>query len=183
MPFKFSSQEAKQAFDKTLTIFQERLSRVHSGRVTPALVENISVSYQGYDMKLMELASIHLEGGRTLVIEPWDKMGITDIEKALLKSSGAAPQIQADKIYLTFSPLTDETREKITKEIKQFAEEERIRIRQIREEFWELIKEAETAKEIGQDDKFRFKEKLQEVVDEYNGKVEEIVEKKIESLR
>lgn len=183
MPFQFSLQEAKSAFEKTLHVFQERLSRVHTGRVTPSLVDNISVAYQGFEIKLMELASIHAQGPYTLVIEPWDKTGITDIEKALLSRLGAAPQIQGDKIYLTFPSLTQETREKIAREIKELSEEERIRIRQIREDFWEKIKEAEMDKEITQDDKFRFKDQLQKIVDEYNGKVEEMLEKKIESLR
>jgi len=183
MPFQFSPQEIRQAFDKTLHVFYERLSRVHTGRVTPSLVDTISVAYQGFEMKLMELASIHAEEPRTLVIEPWDKTGITDIEKALLSRLGASPQIQGDKIYLTFPSLTQETREKITREIKGLAEEERIRIRQIREDFWEKIKEAEADKEVTQDDKFRFKDQLQKIVDEYNEKIEEMVEKKIESLR
>ena len=182
MPFTFSPKEVKMAFDKTLAIFQDRLSRVHTGRVNPALIENVKVLYQNFEMKLMELGSITIEGARTLVIEPWDKNGITDIEKALLSQTGASPQIKGDKIYLTFSSLTTETREKLTKEIKQFAEEERIRIRQIREDFWERIKEAESNKEITQDEKFRSKEALQEIVTEYNQKVDGLIEKKIASF-
>lgn len=183
MPFQFSKDLVKTALEKTLHVFQERLSRIHTGRVNPGLIEHTKVTYQGFDMQLMELASIRTEEARTLAIEPWDKNSITDIEKALLQQQhGAAPQLRGDKLYLTFPPITDETRERITKEVKQLGEEERIKIRQIREDFWEKIKEAEANKEISEDDKFAHKDSLQEVVDEYNKKVEDIVNKKIASL-
>ena len=183
MPFHFSKEEIKKQLDKTLETFRDRLSRIHTGQVNPGLIENISVSYQGFEMKLLELASIRTEGPRTLVVEPWDKNAAMDIEKAILQSKhGVAPQLKGSAIYLSFPSITQENRVMITREIKKMEEEERVAVRQIRDSFWEAIKKAEEEGEIREDDKFKFKEQLQEIIDDYNKKVEEMTERKIKSL-
>ena len=183
MLFHFLNKDIKQQLDKTLETFRERLSRIHTGQVNPGLIENVIVSYQGFEMKLLELASIRTEGPRTLVIEPWDKNAAMDIEKAILQSkTGAAPQLKGSAIYLSFPSVTQENRVMITRGIKKMEEDERVAIRQIRDSFWEAIKTAQEERDIREDDKFKFKDQMQEIVDEYNKKVEEMTERKIKSL-
>lgn len=181
--FVFSKDQVKKGLEKILEELRGNLSHIHTGQVSPALVENIKVQYQGFEMRLMEMTSIRIEGPRTLVIEPWDKNAVMDIERAILQEKrGIAPQIKGSLIFLSFPTITQETKMLLIKEIKKIEEEERIKIRQVRDEFWEKIKKAESQGEIRQDDKFKFKDQLQEVVDEYNKKLEEMAQSKIASL-
>ncbi|MBI3335670.1 MAG: ribosome recycling factor [Candidatus Portnoybacteria bacterium] len=183
MPFHFSKDEVKKELEKNLEAFKEQLLRIHTGQVNPALIENVAVPYQGFEMKLKELAAIRREGVRTLVVEPWEKGSIGDIERALLSQKRViTPQVKGNLIYLNFPDLTSETRQGLIKEIKEIKEQVRVKIRRARDEWWEKIQLAERQGEIREDDKFRFKEELQKLVDEYNEKAEEITERKIKSL-
>lgn len=181
--FLFSKDNVKKELEKALEIYKERLVHIRTGQASPALVENINVTYQGFEMKLQELASIRLEGLRALVIEPWDKGSTGNIEKALLHAKrNFNPQIRANTIYLNFPSLTEEMRRDAVKEIKEMKEEARVKIRLIRDDWWEKIKKAEDEGEIREDAKFRFKDDLQKLVDEYTEKIEETTERKIKSL-
>lgn len=183
MPFQFSKDAIKKELEQALNVFQERLLRIHTGQVNPGLVENIAVMYQGFEMKIKELASIRSEGPRALVIEPWDKGSVADIERALMSGgSGLNPQIKGSNIYLNFPALTQEMRDAATKHIKEMREEARVKLRHIRDTWWEAIRKGEENGEVREDDKFRFKEELQELVDDYNAKTEETAERKIKSL-
>lgn len=183
MPFQFSKDEVKREFEKALEGYKEQLLRVHTGQVNPALIENIPVSYQGFEMKLKELAAIRTEGVHTLMIEPWDKGSIGDIERAFLSQKRViTPQVKGNLVYLNFPTLTSEIRQGLIKEIKEMKEQVRVKIRRMRDERWERIQHAEREGEIREDDKFRFKDELQKLVDEYNQKVEEVTERKIKSL-
>lgn len=183
MPFQFSKDKVKIDLDQALTVFKERLLRVHTGQVNPALVEDVKITYQGFEMKVKELASIRTEGPRTLVLEPWDKSSIGDIERGFLTAkSGLHPQVKGLAIYLNFPSLTQETRELLIKEIHEMKEEARIKLRHIRDTWWEAIRKAEDQGEVREDDKFKFKDELQAIVDEYNEKTEELTERKIKTL-
>lgn len=183
MPFQFSKDQVKKELDQALGIYQDRLMRIHTGQVNPALVENIPVTYQGFEMKVKELASIRSEGPRTLVIEPWDKGSVGDIERAILsQKSTINPQVQGTSIYINFPSLTQEMKETIIKELKELKEEARVKVRHVRDEWWERIQNAEKQGEVREDDKFGYKDDLQKLVDEYNTKIEEMTERKIKSL-
>ena len=184
MPFTFSKEEIKKDLTHVLEKFSGHLARIHSGQVNPALVENIKVMYQGFSMKLLEMASIRVEGPHTLVIEPWDKNAVMDIEKAILQEKhGVAPQLKGSALYLSFPSITQESRALITREVKKIEEEARIGIRRARDDYWEKIKKAESEGEIREDDKFKFRDQLQELVDDYNKKADEMTERKIASLQ
>ena len=179
----FPKDQVKKELETALQGYQERLLRIHAGQANPAFVEEVRLMYQGFEMKLKELAAIRIEGLRTLVIEPWDKGTVGDIERALLLQKRViTPQVKGSVIYLNFPVLTGEMRENFIKEIKEMKEEARIKIRRIRDERWENIQKAERQGEIREDDKFRYKEDLQKLVDEYNEKAEKITERKIKTL-
>lgn len=181
--FLFSKDNVKREFEKAIEVYKERLLHIHTGQANPSLVENIKIIYQGFEMKLQELASIRLEGPRTLVIEPWDKGSTGDIEKALYQAKrNFNPQIRVNAIYLNFPSLTEEMRQSSVKEIHSLKEEARIKIRRVRDEEWESIQKAQKGGGIREDEKFRLKEELQILVDEYNERIEEMTEKKIKSL-
>jgi len=183
MPFQFSKDTIIKELEGILKAFQERLMRVHTGQVNPALIEDIKLTYQGFEMRLKELGSIRLEGPRTLVVEPWDKESIGDIERALVAPTvGLNPQIKGSSIYLNFPSITQEIRERLIKELKEMKEETRIKIRHIRDNWWEQIQNAQHQGDVREDEKFKFKDELQKLVDAYNTKVDESEERKIKSM-
>lgn len=183
MPFQFSKDTIKKELEQALGVFQERLMRINTGQVNPGAIEDVKVMYQGFEMNIKELASIRIEGARTLVVEPWDKGSIGDIERSLIGSrTGLNPQVKGSSIYLNFPALTQEMREAATKDIKEMKEEARVKLRHIRDTWWEAIQKAQEEGEVREDDKFRFKDELQHLVDEYNVKTDETAERKIKSL-
>lgn len=183
MPFQFSKDKIRVELDEALSIFRERLGRIHTGQANPALVEDIKITTQGFEMKLKELAAIRSAGPLSLVIEPWDKSSVGDIERSLLSAkSGFNPQVKGSTIYLNFSSLTQEMRETVIKEIKEIKEEARVKLRHVRDNWWEAIQKAKVEGEVREDDKFKFKDELQVIVDEYNEKIEELLQNKIKLL-
>lgn len=179
----FSKDDVKNELEKALEIFKERLMRVHTGQATPALVEDIKIMYQGYEARLKELASMRNEGPRTLVIEPWDKGSVSSIERGIVSAKNTLnPQVKGSTIYVSFPSLTQEMRQSLVKEIKEMKEEARVKVRRVRDEWWEKIQRAQKEGEIGEDDKFRFKDELQKMVDEYNAHIDALTERKIKLL-
>lgn len=183
MPFQFSKDVVKKELEQALAVFQERLMRIHTGQANPGMIEDIKITYQGFEMKVKEVGSIRCEGPRTLVIEPWDKGSVGDIERALMQArSGFNPQVRGTAIYLNFPALTQEMKDMATKNIKEMKEEARVKVRHIRDQWWEVLQRGENDREIREDDKFRFKDQLQKLVDEFNIKLEDTAERKIKSL-
>ncbi len=134
-------------------------------------------------MPLKQLATIQTPEPRSIVIHPWDKNVIKNIEKAISQSKlGLAPVTDEEFIRLKVPPLTEERRRELVKILQEKVEECRVSIRRQREEIWKEIQDLEKEKEISEDDKFKAKDELQKVVDEYNSKLEEIKERKEEEI-
>lgn len=171
--------ERKPAFEKVIEHFVEEAAKLRTGRAHPGLVENIMVDYYGNKTPLKQLATITIPEGRQIVIQPWDKNALGEVETALRNSElNLNPSNDGSLIRLTLPALTEESRETLVKTLNQKAEASRISIRNIREEIWqEIQKRAETGR-LSEDDKFRGKDELQKVVDEYNKKIESLREKK-----
>lgn len=181
--FHFSKNQVETEFKKALEMYQGRLLRIHTGQANPSFLEDVMVTYQGFEMKLQELASIRSEGPRTLVVEPWDKGSVSDIEKALFTAKrNINPQVRSNTLYVNFPSLTEEMRKQVIKDIHEIQEDARIKIRHIRDEYWEQIKNATDEGELREDDKFKFKDELQKLIDDYNKKIEETTERKIKAL-
>ena len=157
------------------------IAGIRTGRATPALVENIVVPAYGGTQRLrvMELATITASDPTQLVINPWDKSIIGDIRKGLQEANiGMNPSIDGEVIRIAFPPLTTEDREKYVKLLSVKLENGRVVIRQVRGDEMHEIKKKFEAKEITEDEKFGSEKKLQEITDEFIGKIEEIGEKK-----
>jgi ribosome recycling factor len=138
----------------------------------------------GQKMSLKSLASITLQGSRQIIIQPWDKSYLEPIEKAIYKSgSGLSPITDKDSVRINFPSLTEEFRKDLLRIISDKKEEARKTIRKWRDEAWKQIQDKFKEGEIGEDDKFRAKDDLQELVDEYNKKIEEVAERKNQEIR
>ena len=169
----------KTDLDKAIEFFKEEIGKIRTGRANPAMVEHLMVDYYGTKSPLKQVASINVPEPRLITIQPWDKDSLVSIEAAIRESDlGFNPANDGQVIRLNIPPLTEERRNELVKVLNQRTEDAKIAVRNIREELWKEIQNIEKEGKISEDDKFKGKEKLQEMIDEYNKKIEEIREKK-----
>lgn len=174
----------KPELEKTTNYLKEETDKIHSSRANPSLVEDLKVDCFGQELLLKQLGTILAPHPNQITIEPWDKSYLQPIEKAISQSNiGATPNVSGNIIRLNLPLLTDEYKEKLMKNISEKSEEARQNIRHWRKEAWEEIQQLFKDGEIGEDEKFKAKDDLQEVTDEYNKKVEEIIEKKKKEIK
>jgi ribosome recycling factor len=172
-------QKREEDFQKTLEHFEVALGQLRTGRANSAMVENLSVDYYGAKSPLKQVASINVPEARLIVISPWDKDQLVNIEKAIRESQlNLNPNNDGQVIRINIPPLNEERRKDLVKVLNKEAEDARVSVRKIREEIWSEIQKMEKDGKIGEDDKFAGKDKLQEVVDKHNSEIEEIREKK-----
>ncbi len=177
--YKEIINKIKPQLEKTIEYLKNELSGLQVGRATPSLLENLEVDAYEQRMPLKDLAAIQTPEPRVMVIRPWDKEIIKKIESAIRNSNlKLSPVVDDDVIRLTIPPLSEERRKEIVKILQEKVEECRISIRRNREDIWREIQNLEKAKEISEDDRFKAKDELQKIVDDYNGKVEEMKKKK-----
>lgn len=177
--YKEIIDKIKPDLDKVIEYLRREANALSIGRATPALVENIEVECYGSKMPIRQLAAITVPESRSLIIQPWDKTILKDIEKAIYSSRpGLSPVIDGDLIRINTPPLSEERRKELMTILNERLEQARISIRLRREETWKGIQELTRQGKIREDDKFRGKDELQKKIDEYNKKIEEIGESK-----
>ncbi len=170
---------SKQDFEKILSSFKKELLTIRTGRVNPIMVEEIKIDAYGSKIPLKQVASINIPEPRTIEIQPWDKSLVHQIENEIrLQRPNFPVVVNGDVLRINFPALTEEEREKLTKIIGKMAEEARIKVRQVRDNIWSEIQDMEKDKAITEDDKFRAKDELQEVVDNYNSQINNLKEEK-----
>ncbi len=175
--------DLKVEFDKAISHMKTEFAGVRTGRASIGLVENISVDCYDSKMPLSNVASISIPEARTIFINAWDKAILKNIEKAISNSDlGLNPTIDKDVIRINIPPLTEERRKEFVKLIGKMAEEKKVQIRRTREDFVKKAEQMEEKKEINEDEKFRLKEEIQKIVDEYNKLVEDLINKKEEEI-
>lgn len=160
---------------KAIVSIQHELSTIQTGRASPELVEDIMIDYYGTSTKLKELASISVPEAQLIVLQPWDKNSIQDIEKSILKTDlGLNPANDGTVIRIPIPHLSQERRETLAKLLKRKAEDGKIRIRNVRRDFLEKIRNLERAKNVSQDDSRRGQSKLQTITDDHIDRAEEL---------
>ncbi len=174
---------AKEHMEKSIEVLKKDLNTLRTGRVSIHVLDGIKVEYYGAPTPLNQVANVNAVDATTIVISPWDKSIINDIEKAIQEANvGANPNNDGDTIKLYFPPMTEEERKKQAKKAKEFGEKAKIAIRNIRREANDEIKKMFKNKEITEDDQKRGLDKVQEITDTYVAKVDEIVNKKIDDV-
>jgi len=169
----------QKEFEKIIEFLKKEIFSLRGSRVNSSLVENILVEVYGTKMPIKQLATIFIEGQKTIVIEPWDKNNLKHIERALFESSlGITPIVDGTIIRISFPPLNEEKRKEIIKILNQKAETTRIALRSLRDKIKEEIFAKEKKKEITEDEKYRLIKELDKKIDEFNKEVKELVEKK-----
>ena len=169
---------------KSLSLFSQELAKLRTGRASPALLEGIRVDYYGSQLPLNQVATISIPEPRLIIIQPWDKTALPNIEKAIFKSAvGLTPNNDGSVIRLAVPPLTTERREELIKLTLRMAEETKVAIRNIRREANNEIKKMEKDKEISEDASFKAHEDIQHRTDEYIRKVDEVQKEKEKEIR
>ncbi len=173
----------KQDLEEVLEKYQQELKSVRTGRANPHIVEDLMIDYFGTPTPIKQAANVSASDARTIVIAPWNKDSLVDIEKAINESElGINPINDGEVVRLSFPPLTEERRVELTKIVGQKSEEARIKVRKLREKIREEIQREEKDGKISEDDKIKKEKDLQKIIDEYNEKIEEIHKKKEEEL-
>lgn len=161
-------QDAEERMGKSVHALDNAFKRIRTGRAHPAILDSVMVSYYGTDTPLNQLAAVHVEEGRSLLISPWEKSIIGDIEKAILKSDlGLNPSNNGDSIRVPMPPLTEETRREYGKQARNEAEAARVAIRNIRRDANSDFKELAREKEISEDEARRAEDRMQKLTDKY----------------
>jgi len=177
--YKTIIQNIKPELDKVIGFLEKELSKIRTSRATPSLVEDVVVDCFGQKFPLKQLAAISTPEAKQILIQPWDKSYIEGIVSALEKTGiGANPIVDKDVVRINLPPLNEEYRKNLARTISEKEEQSRRTIRKWREEVWSEVQEKTKQGEIREDDKFRAKDELQELVDEYNKKIEELGENK-----
>lgn len=175
--------DIKPELEKIIDFLKGELGNLRTGRANPALVENIEIDYYGSKSPLKQIASIGTPGPREIVIQPWSKDNLVDIEKAIAASGvNLSPVNTGDAIRINIPPLTEESRAGLVKILKEKMEEARIKVRKARDDARKDIQEAEQAKEISEDERFKEFENLDKTTEEYNKKIDEIGKEKEEEI-
>lgn len=169
----------EQKMKKSIDSFIYQLGGIRAGRANASLVERVHVNYYGADTPLNQLAQISIPEARVLLISPYDKSSLGDIEKAIQKSDiGIAPANDGEVIRLIVPQLTEERRKEIAKRVGEEEENAKVSIRNIRRDGMDSLKQSEKDNEISEDEKRRYEKEVQDLTDKYIDKVDELSREK-----
>lgn len=169
----------RHLFEKTIEFFKNDISSLRTGRVSPNIVENVKVESYGTVSELITLASISSSDPHTIVIKPWDKSILKDIERAIRAADlNINPVVDSEFVRLNFPPLTEESRKNLVKILGKKAEEAKVALRGQREKIKDTILAAERNKEIAEDERFQALKELDDLTKQYGDKVKEIADQK-----
>ena len=167
--------ETERKMDSSITALKRELSAIRTGRATPALIENVPVDYYGVSTPLNQIASISAPDTRAIMVQPWDKQALQEIEKSLIKSDmGFNPSNDGTIITVPIPPLTQERRQELVRLLKRKLEESKVSIRNVRRDGIDSLRKLERAKSISQDENRRTQEQLQKSTDNHVKIVDEL---------
>ena len=171
--------EVKQDMEKTIESLEKRFASVRAGRANPSSLDGVMVKYYGNLTSLKQLATISVPEATQMVIKPFDKSCLSDIEKAIFEADlGYTPNNDGESIRIVVPPLTEERRRELVKQVKKIAEDSKVSIRNNRHEAITKIEKSE----LPQDEEKLLESKVQELVTSYNKKVEDLSKAKEKEL-
>ena len=170
---------AKEKMNKTIESYEQRLRTVRAGRANPSSLDGIVVSYYGSMTPLKQLATISVPEATQLLIKPFDKGCLKDIEKAIFESNlGYTPNNDGESIRIVIPALTEERRKELTKQVKAMAEDAKVSIRNARHDGLDEAKKQELPEDLEK----QVEKDIQDLVNEYKKKIEEILKEKEQEL-
>lgn len=176
-------KEYGKKMDKTLEHLSEEFGAVRAGRANAKVLDRITVEYYGSETPLAGVATISSPDARTLVISPWDTKLLKDIQKSIQMSDlGINPQNDGRVIRLTFPQLTEDRRKELVKQIKKYAEDAKVAMRNIRRDGMDYVKKLKKNSEITEDEQKKAEKDLQDMLDKYIKKVDDATAAKEKEL-
>lgn len=167
--------ELRDNMGEGIRSFERSLNKVRTGRASLSLLDGIKVDYYGTPTPINQVATLSIPESRLILISPWDKNAIGDIEKAIQKSDlGLMPSNDGNVIRIAIPPLTEESRRELVKVVKKMGEESRIRLRNARRDANNQFKTLKKDSEISEDDLYTYQDEVQKVTDEYMKKIDAI---------
>lgn len=175
--------EAEEKFEKTSDVFRSGLTQVRAGRANPHVLDKIRVDYYGTPSPINQVGNIAVQDGQCLVISPWDKSLLKEIEKAIQVSDiGINPTNDGNVIRLVFPVLTEERRKDIVKQVKKMSEDAKVAVRNIRRDYLDVFKKMNKNKEMTDDEYADYEAQIEKLVASAMGEVEKATAEKEKEL-
>ncbi len=172
-------QDGKTKMEEVIAATKRTFSGIRTGRANPGLLDRIMVSYYGTPTPLNQMASVSVPEPRLLVITPWDKGSIKDIEKAILVSDlGLVPSNDGTVIRIAIPTLTEERRKELVRVVRKDAEDHRVAVRNIRRDLNDAVKKLEKSGDVSEDDSHRVQDEVQKRTDEFIKEIDELLKAK-----
>ncbi|MFB4162697.1 ribosome recycling factor [Alteribacillus sp. JSM 102045] len=176
-------QEANEKMGKSVDALYRELATLRAGRANPSMLDKVMVNYYGADTPLNQLATISVPEARLLIVTPFDKSSIGDIEKGIQKADlGLSPNNDGDVIRINIPSLTEERRKELSKLVKKYAEDARVAIRNIRRDANDELKKQQKEGEITEDELRRYQDEVQKVTDKHINAVDKAAEDKEQEI-
>ena len=171
--------------DRAIEALKRDLNSLRTGRATPSLIENVSVDYYGVPTPLKQIASITVPDARAIMVQPWDKQSLREIEKSLMKSEmGFNPSNDGNMITVPIPPLNQERRQDMVRLLKRKLEDGKVSVRNVRREGLENLRKLERDKAVSQDEGRRAQDQLQKMTDGHTKVIDQVgVSKEAEILQ
>lgn len=173
------TEKTNNKMDKTIKIVKDEFIHIRTGRASSTLIDKLEIPYYGVLTPLKQVANISIPESNLIVIQPWDKKCLADIEKAIWKSDlGLTPSSDGNIIRLAIPALNEERRKELVKLVRKEAENGKVAVRNIRREINELIKKDEKNKNISEDECKEYQKEIQTITDGYTKKIDELLKVK-----
>ena len=169
----------EEKMEKAVAQMKREFASVRTGRANPAILDRVAVDYYGAPTPIRQMAQVSVSEGVTLVITPFDKSIMKELEKAIIKAElGVAPNNDGTCVRLNFTPLTEERRKETAKEVKKYGEDAKIAIRNVRRDMVDSLKKIEKDENLPEDAVKDNQDKIQKVTDKYVGIIDSLVVEK-----
>jgi ribosome recycling factor len=169
----------EEKMNKAIAATQNELASLRTGRANPMMLDRVSVDYYGTPTSIRQMANVSVQEGQTLVIQPYDKTQLAEIEKAIAKSDlGLTPNNDGSVIRLNVPALTQDRRKELVKTAHKYGEEGKVAIRNVRRESMEHIDKLKKTENLPEDDVKRHQEKIQKMTDNHISKLEVVISEK-----
>ncbi len=169
----------EKRMEKSIASLKSELATIRTGRANAALLDHVRVSYYGSDVPVSQIGNISVPEPRMLMITPWEKTVLGDLEKAILSSDlGLNPSNDGEVIRIVLPELTEERRKDLVKQVKQVGEKAKVSVRNIRRDANDDVKKSAKEESLSEDEVKRMQDKIQKITDRFITEVDEVVEHK-----
>ncbi|MDX8392717.1 MAG: ribosome recycling factor [Mariprofundaceae bacterium] len=168
---------------KSIVALKDELTKIRTGRANASLLDHVRVSYYGSDVPINQVANLSVPEPRTIVIAPWEKTMLQQVEKAILTSDlGLTPGNDGEVIRLTLPELTEERRKEFVRQVKQIGEKARVSVRNVRRDANDDVKKQVKEDGLSEDESKRLQGQVQHLTDQYIAEIEQVLERKEQDI-